>query len=350
MARTPPIPAGLIGFGIAGRSFHAPVIRAVEGLRLKTIVQRRGDSARQAYPDVTVVRDVDALLSDREIRLAVIATPHDSHYELARRCLEAGKDVVVDKPFTLTSAEGEDLIRIAAAQGRLLSVYHNRRFDGDFLTVRRLIEEGALGRVVRFESRYDRFRPELRPGSWRESGQPHGGILYDLGPHLIDQALALFGSPSAATADIRVERRQAVADDAFDLTLHYPGLRVLLGATMLACSPGPRFLIYGAEGAYVKFGMDPQEAPLRQGRPPGGEDWGREEESLWGTLTRAGGETRRVPAQPGDYRLYYANVRDALSGLARLEVTAEQACQVIRALELARQSHALARTVDWTAA
>ena len=345
----PEIPVGLVGFGLAGRCFHAPVIRAVPGLRLKTIVQRHGDSARETFPEVSIARDVDALVADEEIRLVVIATPNASHYELARRCLLAGRDVIVDKPFTVTSAEARDLIKLAAARGRLLSVYHSRRFDGDFLTVRQLIAKGALGRVVRCESRYDRYRPTLRPGTWRESNEPASGVLFDLGPHLIDQALVLFGTPAAVTADIRVERRGAAADDAFDIALHYPGLRVQLSATMLACDSGPRFLLYGTEGTYIKYGMDPQEAPLRAGRSPGGPGWGQEDEPQWGRLTTAGGVSRPVPTEPGDYRLFYANVRDAMNGEAELAVTGEQAARVIRVIELARASNALTRTLDWPA-
>jgi predicted dehydrogenase len=296
-----------------------------------------------------VVRSLDALLADPEIRLVVIATPNASHHELAKQCLLANRHVVVDKPFTTTLEEGRDLIRIAAERGLHLSVYQSRRFDGDFFTIRNLLSQGTLGRVVRFESRYDRFRLGLRPGAWRERKEPASGVLFDLGPHLIDQALALFGTPQAVTADIRVERRDAVVDDAFDLTLHYPGLRVALTATMVACSPGPRFLIYGTEGTFLKYGMDPQEPPLRAGVIPGGEGWGKEEEALWGTLTAADGRSRRVPTEAGDYRIFYANVRDALNGEAELAVTAEQGLTVIRVIDLARESHALTRTVDWPA-
>ncbi|MCC7173848.1 MAG: oxidoreductase [Bryobacterales bacterium] len=345
----PGIGVGLVGFGLAGRFFHAPVIRAVPGLRLKSVVQRHGDSARETFPEVGIVRDVEALLSDPGIRLVVIATPNQSHYGLARQCLLAGRDVVVDKPFTVTSAEGEELIRIARAQGRLLSVYHNRRFDSDFRTVQRLIAGGAFGRLVRLESRYDRYRPAPRPGVWRERDEPAAGLLYDLGSHLIDQALTLFGAPQAVSADLRVERRQALVDDAFDVVLHYPGLRVQLSASMLACSPGPRFLLYGTQGTYIKYGTDPQEEPLRAGRQPGGPGWGVEEESQWGTLTPAGGPPQRVPSEPGDYRLYYDNVRAALEGTAALAVTPEQAVRAVRVIELARESDATTRTVDWLA-
>jgi predicted dehydrogenase len=295
---------------------------------------------------------VNGLLADPEICLVVIATPNSSHFELARQCLLAGRHVVVDKPFTVTSSEADELIRLAASQKLLLSVYQNRRFDGDFRTVQKLIASGAMGRVVRFESRYDRYRPAPRPGSWRERNVPAGGILFDLGPHLIDQVLTLFGAPQAVTGDIRVERDGAVVDDAFDIVLHYPGMRAVLGAAMLACAPGPRFLLHATAGTFCKYGMDPQEAPLRAGRSPEGDGWGQEVESQWGTLTtleNGSAVTRRVRTEPGDYRLFYSNVRDAMNGQADLTVTGEQALRVIRVIELARESNALGRTVDYPA-
>ena len=345
------IRAGLVGFGYAGRVFHAPVIRAVAGLELAVIVQRHGDSAHQAYPDVRVVRDLAALLADDSIRLVVIATPNVSHHELARQCLLAGRDVVVDKPFTVTSSEARDLVELAGARGRLLSVYQNRRWDGDFLTLRELLGRGTLGRVVRFESRYDRYRARRRQAAWRESDAPGSGILFDLGPHLLDQALVLFGMPQAVTADIRLERDDSVVDDAFDIVLHYPNLRVVLSASMLARAPGPRFLVYGARGTYSKYGMDPQENALKAGALPGGPGWGEEAEALWGTLTLAedGSFARRaVRTHPGDYRLYYANVRDALAGSTPLAVTPPQALCVMRLLELARESSRRRLTMDCT--
>ncbi len=345
------IRAGLVGFGSSARVFHAPVIRAVPGLELAAIVERHGDAARQAYPDVCVVRDLAALLADDSIRLVVIATPNVSHHELARQCLLAGRDVVVDKPFTVTSSEARDLVELAGARGRLLCVYQNRRWDGDFLTLRQLMGCGTLGRVVRFESRYDRYRARRRPAAWRESDAPGSGILFDLGPHLLDQALVLFGMPHAVTADIRLERDDSVVDDAFDILLDYPNLRVLLGATMLACAPGPRFLVHGTRGTYSKYGMDPQENALKAGGLPGTPGWGEEEEALWGTLTLAedGSVARRaVRTQPGDYRLYYANVRDAMAGSTPLAVAPPQALCVMRLLELARESSRRRLTMDCT--
>ena len=343
------IAVGLIGFGIAGTIFHAPVIRAVPGLTLAAIVQRSGDAARKAYPDVRVVASVDELLADPNIRLVVIATPNESHFDLARRCLLAGRDVVVDKPFTNTSEEAEELDPHARAEGRLLSVYQNRRWDGDFITVRRLIDSGELGRLVLFESHYDRYRLLRRPGAWRENPGPGAGVLFDIGPHLVDQALSLFGKPQAVSCDVRLEREDSVVDDAFDVVLHYPGQRVLLRATMLAASPGARFTLHGTLGSFVKFGMDPQEEALKAGAKPEGAQWGADEESHWGTLTLvndSGTVQRVVPTEPGDYRGYYANVRDAILGKAALAVTAGHGAQVIRMLELARESSDTGRAIQ----
>ena len=335
------IPVGLVGFGIAGRIFHAPVIRAVPGFELTCIVQRTGDSAREKYPDTAVVGSVDELLADRSIRLVVIATPNDSHFELAKQCLLAGRDVVVDKPLATTFGAAQELDQMAREAGRLLSVYQNRRWDGDFLTVQKLIGAGTLGRLALFESHYDRYRLARRSGAWREAAGPGSGVLFDIGPHLVDQALALFGMPEAIAADVRMERDDAVVDDAFDILLRYPKFQALLRATMIACTPGPRFVLNGTLGSFIKHGMDPQEDALKAGGQPGTEGWGEEDESSWGTLTLAGDDRtirRAVRTEAGDYREFYANVRDAILGKAPLEVTTGQAVRVIQLLEMARAS------------
>jgi scyllo-inositol 2-dehydrogenase (NADP+) len=335
------IPVGLIGYGIAGSIFHAPVIRAVPGLQLTCVVQRTGDSARQKYPDVGLVRTVDEMLADQSIRLVVVATPNDSHFELTERCLLAGRDVVVDKPFANTFREAQELDQLARSEGRLLSVYQDRRYDGDFRTVQKLIGSGVLGRLALFESHYDRYRLARRAGQWRESAGPGSGVLFDLGPHLVDQALVLFGMPEAISADVRIEREDAIVDDAFDIRLRYPKFNALLRATMIACAAGPRFVLNGTLGTFVKHGMDPQENALKAGGEAGIPGWGEEPESCWGTLTLAadnGNIRRQVPTETGDYRSFYANVRDAILGKAPLEVTAEHAARVIQVLELARTS------------
>lgn len=346
----PEIPVGLVGFGIAGRVFHAPVIHAVEGLRLAAVVERRGDSAAQLYPGVRVFRDADSLFRSNTAQLVVIATPNVTHYELARQALLTGHHVVVDKPFTLTSEEARELEALSARQDRVLSVFQNRRWDGDFLTVRSLLESGELGRITRFESHFDRFRPARRANAWRESEVPGAGLLFDIGPHLVDQALSLFGAPEAVAADVRIERDGAVVDDAFDIMLRYPRLRVWLGASMLACAPAPRFLIHGTRGTFAKYGLDPQESALRQGGRPGEPGWGEEDESHWGTLACGGSDgsicRRPVRTLPGDYRRYYENVRDAISSGAPLEVTAGDGRRVIRLLELARESSRLGGVLE----
>jgi scyllo-inositol 2-dehydrogenase (NADP+) len=344
------IDVGLIGFGLAGRSFHAPVIRAVPGLRLAAIFERSGNAAAEKYPDVRIVRTLDELLAIQEIRLIVIATPNESHFPLTQQCLAAGRDVLVDKPFTTTLAEAIVLVEFAKQQGRLLTVYQNRRYDGDFQAIVKLAASGALGRIVRFESNYDRFRPQLRPGAWRERSGPGTGIFFDIGPHLIDHALLLFGLPEALTADIRIEREGAVADDAFDLAFHYPrGLRVDLRSSILAAATRARFLLHGTQGAFVKQSFDPQENNLRRGHVPVDGAWGAEPEENWGLLTLSGSGTlteRRIPSASCDYRDFYANLRDAILGKAELAVSPDWALDLMRLLELACRSSRERRTIS----
>jgi len=344
------IDVGLIGFGFAGKTFHAPVISAVEGLCLAAILQRHGTEAQQAYPAARTVRTLDDLLAIDSIRLVVIATPNTTHFDLAKRCLLAGRDVVIDKPFATTYAEAAELVELAKQQQRLLSVYQNRRWDGDFLTIRSLLEDGKLGRVVLFESHFDRFRPQLKANAWREQPEPGSGVLFDLGPHLIDQAMLLFGTPEALIADVRIERDGASIDDGFDVVLHYPRMRALLRAGVLVSTPTPRFAVQGTQGGYLKYGLDPQEDALKRGETPSGEFWGFEAPERWGTLLTAQGDSfvrEQLPTKPGDYRQYYANIRDAILGEAELAVTPQQALNVMRALELAKDSSRKRCALSW---
>jgi scyllo-inositol 2-dehydrogenase (NADP+) len=341
---------GLIGFGMAGRVFHAPVIARVPGLRLSAIVQRTGDSAAAFYPDARVVRTVDELLADDRIRLVVIATPNPSHADLARRCLEAGRHVVVDKPFAPSSSEAAPLIDVAHRCNRVLTVFQNRRWDGDFLTVRRLLDQQTCGRIVLVESRFERYRPQRRPGAWREQPEPGSGVLFDLGSHLVDQAVTLFGLPDAVTGDVRIERDGGVVDDAFDVTLRYAEHRVRLRSTMLASAPGPRFVVQGTAGSYVKYHLDPQEARLAAADGGTAPFWDQEHRERWGTLSLATEDgsisTEALPTEAGDYRLFYENVRDAIRGTATLAVRPEEALDVIRLLELASESSRQGRTLS----
>jgi len=344
------IDVGLIGFGFAGRTFHAPIIDAVEGLRLAAILQRHGSDAEQAHPSAHIVRTLEELLAIDAIRLVVIATPNTTHFDIARQCLLAGRDVVIDKPFAPTYAEASELVELAKQQQRLISVYQNRRWDGDFRTLRNLLSEDKLGRVVLFESHFDRFRPHLKENAWRERPEPGSGVLFDLGPHLIDQAMVLFGVPEAISADVRAERDGAAIDDAFDIVLYYPGMRALLRAGVLVSTPTPRFAVQGTLGGYLKYHLDPQEDALKRGETPTGESWGHETPARWGTLLVAQGDSlvpEKLPTLPGDYRQYYRNVRDAILGATPLAVTPEQALRVMRALEMARESSRQRCVLPW---
>src|ERR1700676_487396 len=344
------INVGLIGFGLAGRSFHAPVIRAVPGLRLAAILQRTGDEVGKTYPDVRVVRNLDELLSIDTIQLIVIATPNQTHFPLAVQCLQAGRDVVVDKPFTTTVSEAVELLNLAKSLHRLLSVYHNRRFDADFQALRSAVAGGELGRLVRFESHYDRYRPNSKPGAWREKPGPGSGGLLDLGPHLIDHALTVLGAPQFVTADVRIERDGCSTDDAFDICLEYPaGVRAQLSATMLTITPRPRFFVTGSKGSFVKHDFDPLENALRNGAIPQGESWMLEKEEKWGelTVTENGQLKKRTIPSLGDWREFYANVRDAILGKTSLFVRPQEILDVMLAIELAQESSQIRRSIAW---
>jgi scyllo-inositol 2-dehydrogenase (NADP+) len=344
------IEVGLIGFGLAGKFFHAQVIRAVPGLRLAAILQRTGDEAATRYPDVRIVRTLDELLAIDSIRLIVIATPNQTHFPFAKQCLEAGRDVVVDKPFTNTLTDAVELFRITRKYDRLLTVFHSRRFDADFQGLRAFLSKGELGRIVRYESHYDRYRPAGKPGAWREKPGPGSGILFDLAPHLVDHALMLFGTPQAISADLRIERDNATTDDAFDICLEYPGsMRALMCATMLSLTPRPRFVVLGTTGSFVKREFDPLENFLRNSQVPADDAWMMEQEENWGVATVLENRqtAQRRVASRGSWRDFYVNVRDALLGKAELLVTPQQVLDVTVSLELAQQSHAERRVLPW---
>src|SRR6201991_4786421 len=314
-----PISTGLIGYGTAGAFFHAPLIAAAEGLRLSAIGRRRSGAIRRDFSQGEGKEDPQALLADPAIQLVGIATPNETHAPLARAALEAGKHVVVDKPFTLNAAEAEVLIGLADQVGRKLSVFQNRRWDNDFLTVRRLVEDGRLGDIAYYEAHFDRFRPEIKQG-WRETDVPGSGLLYDLGAHLIDQALVLFGMPRAITADVARQRAAAQADDYFHLVLDYGHRRAVLHASVLVRDPGPRYLVHGDGGSFVKYGIDGQEAALRDGRRPGSEGWGEDDPTLFGRFTAADGTATTIDTLPGRYTSFYEGVAAAIHDEAPLPV------------------------------
>ncbi|MGX1270202.1 Gfo/Idh/MocA family oxidoreductase [Streptomyces phaeoluteigriseus] len=342
-----PLRVGLVGYGLAGSVFHAPLIAATEGLVLDTVVTsnpERREQARAGFPDVRVVGTPDELFArSADLDLVVIASPNKTHVPLARTALEAGLAVVVDKPVAGTAAEARELADLAEKRGLFLSVFQNRRWDNDFLTLRGLLAEGALGDVWRFESRFERWRPQPK-GGWRESGDPAeiGGLLYDLGSHVVDQALVLFGPVTQVYAESVVRRAGAETDDDTFLALtHANGVRSHLYASATTAQLGPRFRVLGSEAGFVKYGLDPQEAALREGERPG-PGWGTESEELWGRVgsgeSPLTGGGRPVRTLPGDYPAYYAAVAKALTDGGPNPVTAAEAAAALDILEAARRS------------
>ncbi|HET6207843.1 MAG TPA: Gfo/Idh/MocA family oxidoreductase [Terracidiphilus sp.] len=332
---------GLVGFGMAGRVFHAPLISSVDGLELAAVVERHSDHATQRYPGLTTYRTLDDLLRDASIDLVVVATPSGTHFDVARQVLEAGKNVVVDKPLSVTSDEIARLIALAGARDVLLIPFHNRRWDGDFLTVQRLVHENQLGRIVYVESRFDRWHPGTARKPWKDDPSQGGGVLLDLGTHLVDQALVLFGKPLAVSADVVRERDGQGSEDAFTIRLRYAGCTVTLGANALSATPGARFHLRGTRGSYRKKGVDPQEAALNKITRIATSNWGQEPASEWGLLyvdIEGGMVSRPVAAMAGDYRHFYAGVRDALKGRSPAPVSALDAWRAARVLEWARAS------------
>jgi len=348
------IRAGLVGFGMAGRVFHGPLISSVPGLELTAVVERNSNNAAQRYPGIVTYRTLEAMLADASLDLFVVATPSGTHFQVARQILEAGKNVVVDKPLSTTSPEIAELIALATAKSLHLIPFFNRRSDSDFQTIQKLLHEGPLGNVVYFESRFDRWRPN--PPSerlWKEDPSQGGGVLLDLGTHIADQAIALFGKPEAISADVLCERPWARVNDAFNLRLRYPHLTVVLGANCLSSPARPRFHLRGTKGNYIKSGLDPQEAALNKVSRIDDPNWGHESPGDWGKLhVDAGGSmvTRPVTPIPGDYRLYDAAVRDTLLGNATAPIAPVEAWRVARLLDWANESSNQRREVqcDWS--
>nr|WP_217283681.1 oxidoreductase [Aquabacterium terrae] len=334
---------GLVGFGYAGRTLHAPLIRATPGLRLAAVASRDAATVHAALgAEVVVHGSAETMIDDAPLDLIVLASPNATHAPLARRALQAGRHVVIDKPMALDATEAAPLLPLAREAARVLSVFHNRRFDGDFLTAQALLAAGTLGRITEARLHFDRFRPQVR-ARWRESGEAGGGLWADLSPHLLDQALQLFGEPIGLSADLMRLRDGAASDDAFECRLRFAGgLRVTLAASMLAALPGPRFALHGTRGSWMSWPLDPQEDALKAGMAP---------EALppaAGELCVAGADggepqCRPWPTQPGRWRDYYGLMRDAMLGLGPNPVPPEQACRVLALQDLGRAADAARR-------
>jgi scyllo-inositol 2-dehydrogenase (NADP+) len=349
---TSQLQVGLIGYGFAGSTFHAPVITSVPGFNLKAVVERSSEYSKERYPWVEVVKSVDALYADPEIDVVVVTTPSSNHVEFVRDALNAGKHVVVEKPFTATASEADELIHLAKEKNLVLSVFHNRRWDGDFLTIKEILNEGLLGNVMECEMHWDGFNPVVS-NNWREKPGPANGVFYDLGVHFMDQALSWFGMPKTIFGDIQIQRDGGLTDDYFDITLGYESnLKVILKSSKFVRSTGPRYVIHGDKGSFIKYGIDPQEQALLNGESPAtSHAWGTETSEMWGKLQTTIGNVKIdsvVETIPGAYQNYYQNIYDHILGKAELEVKPEEARLNIRLIELALQSHQEGRILEVT--
>jgi len=326
-----PLKTVLVGYGSVAEKMHGPLLNVCEGIDLAAIVERSGNRCLEKFPKVEVLKSFDEVISREDFDLVVITTPNEYHFPMAKGALESGKHVVVDKPVTVFADEAEELDKLAKAKGLICSVFQNRRFDGDFMTIQEIIERDILGEIIYLESHFDRFRPELRD-NWRDEDVPGNGVTYDLGTHLIDQVVLQFGSPKSIYADIRKQRTGTIADDYFDISLDFGSFKARVTAGVLVNAPTPKFLLLGKKGSYQKFGLDVQEAAFKEGISPDDEDWGVESMDKFGTIYLEE-ESRPYPTIPGDYRIYYDNIASVARGEEELKVTLQQAISVLRIIE-----------------
>lgn len=341
------IHVALASYGMSGEIFHAPLIAAHPHFQLKTVLERHREKSKEQYPEVKVVKSYEALLNDDDIDLVVVNTPNPLHFEMCKQALEAGKHVVIEKPFTNTAEEAEKLIQLAKENNRVLTVFQNRRWDGDFLTVQKVVNSGLLGKLVEFEAHYDRYRNYVEQNTWKEETAPGSGILYNLGSHMIDQAMVLFGMPKNITAKLGVQREGGHVQDFYHLILGYDHMQVVLKSSYLVREQGPRYILHGNLGSFIKYGLDPQEDALKAGTAPGSKGWGVEPESQWGkinTTTKGLDVIGTVASEAGNYLLFYDNVYEAIREQKPLKVTPEEARDVIKVIEGAMESNKTGQT------
>lgn len=343
----PPIKTALCSYGMSGKVFHGPLLRANPHFEVSHILERTKSLSKQDFPNAHIIRTFDELLAQDELELVVVNTPSPLHYEMAKASLEAGKHVVIEKPFAVTTKQCDELIALSKSKQLHLSVYHNRRWDCDFKLIQKLIEENKFGTIHQYEVHFDRFRPELSPKVWKESNALGGGILYDLGSHLIDQALALFGTPKEVSAHLLQQRPATVTTDGFDINLRYDTTQVWLRASSYVMSPGPRIQIHGEKGSLLKYGDDPQEKQLISGMRPNDSGYGQSESPLKATYTNAS-ETTNITPPKGSYEDFYKNIQEVIRNNTPPLVSTKSSRNVIRIIELAQMSHDQKKVIPWT--
>jgi len=343
------IVVGIASFGMSGRIFHAPLLSHHKKFRIKRILERSKNETQALYPSLIESRSLEDLFRDDEIELIIVNTPDHTHFEIAKKCLKAGKHVVVEKPFTQTVEQGKKLVQLAKQKGKILSVFQNRRWDGDFLTVQRIVQQHLLGRLVDYEAHFDRYKNIVSLNTWKDQASTGAGVLYNLGSHMIDQVLVLFGMPEAVTGFLKIMREGGKVDDWYDIRLHYPDVNVSLKSSLLVKEPGPRYILHGTQGSFLKWGTDPQEEALKQGKNPNESDWGREEEKYWGTLiTEKDGITKREKYESllGNYSAFYDAFYESIVHGKELPVKPEEALNGIRIIEAVQKSSKTRKTIE----
>lgn len=343
-----PIKTALLSYGMSGEIFHAPLLSVDPGFVIASVVQRKSDKAKHRYPHIKIARHVDEIMEDDAIELVVINTPNESHYQFATQALEAGKHVIVEKPFTVTVQEAEKLIALANKKNKLLTVFQNRRWDGDFLTVKKVVENQWVGKIAEFELHYDRYRNYIEANTWKEEQGPGSGILYNLGSHMLDQVLALFGMPTEVDARVGVQRPNGIVEDFYDIRMQYNDFHAIVKSSYLVREATPRYILHGTEGSFIKYGIDPQEQALKDGKTPGTTGWGSEEKGLWGRLnTTIGGlhVEGAIETIPGNYTLFYKSVHDSIRNGKPLAVKPEESKDVIKLIEVCYESNRLRKAI-----
>ncbi len=344
-----PIKTAITSYGMSGQVFHGPSLKVNPHFQVTKVLERSKNLSKDVLPDATIVRTYEEILNDQEVELVIVNTPDAFHYDMAKAALEAGKHIVVEKPVAQKSGEGEELLQLAKERGLVFTVYQNRRWDGDFRTVQKVLEEGKTGRLIEFESHFDRYRTEITPNTWKEEGDEFSGVLYNLGSHMVDQAYVLFGKPKAVTAHLRIVRREGVVTDYYDIRLEYDDFSAIIKCSYLVKDPGPRYTIHGEYGTFYKSGIDPQEELLKQGHLPNEEGWGTEPPESWGTLLyeEDGDDIEElVETIPGDYNIFYNNVYDAIRNDAELFVKPEETIEVLKILEACLVSNKEKKTIS----
>jgi scyllo-inositol 2-dehydrogenase (NADP+) len=337
-----PIKTALLSYGMSGEIFHAPLLSVEPGFELTTVVQRSSDKAKKRYPNIKIARHVSEIFDDHSIELIIVNTPNESHYQFATQALEAGKHVVVEKPFTVTTQEADGLMELARKKNKILTVFQNRRWDGDFLTVKSVVENKMVGKAVEFELHYDRYRNYIEANTWKEEQGPGSGILFNLGSHMLDQVLALFGMPLELDARVGIQRPNGKVEDYYDVRMKYKDFHAIVKSSYLVREATPRYILHGTDGSFIKYGIDPQEQALKEGKTPGIAGWGTEGKEWWGKLNSTIGGLHvegLIETIPGTYTQFYKTLYESIRNGKPLSVKPEESKDVIRLIEACYESN-----------